>query len=373
MVMKAPVADARNGSVVDRLVGVDLARGLAVFGMYAAHLGPDPGEGGLVGFLMELTHGRPSALFAVLAGFSILLITGRKAPKSGIAGRQAIARVAIRALVLLALGSILGCLGTQVEVILEYYGICFLLVLPLHRLSAYQLGLIAAATALVLPQVRSSLLSVAPNLLDPVFNLMVNGYYPAVTWVPFLIADMAIARLNLNTLAAHWRLGLAGVALAVLGHGGSLLALSSRALTETSLWWSDVDGAFEPSKSSFIVKSSWIAAPHSETTLSIVGSTGCAMIILAACMLAVDALPRLRKLVWPIIAVGSMSLTAYVLHIAGIAYLMKINIFKDESLSTLFGFVVVISTFAVLWLRVFQRGPMEVLMGRVADLARHIR
>ncbi|TIT51463.1 MAG: DUF418 domain-containing protein, partial [Mesorhizobium sp.] len=99
--------------------------------------------------------------------------------------------------------------------------------------------------------------------------------------------------------------------------------------------------------------------------LSIVGSTGCAMIILAACMLAVDALPRLRKLVWPIIAVGSMSLTAYVLHIAGI--------FKDESLSTLFGFVVVISTFAVLWLRVFQRGPMEVLMGRVADLARHIR
>ncbi|WP_245486683.1 hypothetical protein [Mesorhizobium sp. M7A.F.Ca.MR.176.00.0.0] len=44
MVMKAPVADARNGSVVDRLVGIDLARGLAVFGMYAAHLVPTPAK-----------------------------------------------------------------------------------------------------------------------------------------------------------------------------------------------------------------------------------------------------------------------------------------------------------------------------------------
>ncbi|MFW8584615.1 DUF418 domain-containing protein [Rhizobium beringeri] len=46
---------------------------------------------------------------------------------------------------------------------------------------------------------------------------------------------------------------------------------------------------------------------------------------------------------------------------------------EDASLSMLLGFVVVISTFAVLWLRAFQRGPMEVLMGRITDLARHIR
>ncbi|WP_425516243.1 DUF418 domain-containing protein [Rhizobium laguerreae] len=43
-----------------------------------------------------------------------------------------------------------------------------------------------------------------------------------------------------------------------------------------------------------------------------------------------------------------------------------------DGLSMLFGFVVAISTFAVLWLRAFQRGPMEVLMGRITDLARHI-
>ncbi|MER8478638.1 DUF418 domain-containing protein [Mesorhizobium sp. M1163] len=138
-------------------------------------------------------------------------------------------------------------------------------------------------------------------------------------------------------------------------------------MQESASWWSDVgDLPWSP----------WIAAPHSKTTFSILGSTGCAMIVLAACWLAMDALPHLRKLVWPIIAVGSMPLTAYVLHIVGIAYLLHIvgiDLFGGVSrLSMLFGFIVVVSTFAVLWLRVFQRGPMEALMGRIADLARHI-
>ncbi|NGO55200.1 DUF418 domain-containing protein [Allomesorhizobium camelthorni] len=372
MAKNAPIAGASDGSAVDRLVAIDLARGLAVFGMYAAHVGPNPLEGGLVGNLMELTHGRSSALFTVLAGFSILLITGRKAPKSGVAGRQAIARVAIRALVLLALGPILTYLDTPVQVILAYYGICFLLVLPLYRLSAQQLGLLAAATALVLPQVRSHLVfGSESSYFDPVIKLMVSGDHPAITWVPFVIAGMAIARLDLSTQAMHWRLGLAGVALAVLGHGGSLLALrllpGVPAALQESAWWSDVG---------YLPWSPWIAAPHSKTTFSILGSTGCAMIVLAACWLAMDALPHLRKLVWPIITVGSMPLTAYVLHIVGIAYLLHIvgiDLFGGGSrLSMLFGFIVVVSTFAVLWLRVFQRGPMEALMGRIADLARHI-
>ncbi|UVK35789.1 DUF418 domain-containing protein (plasmid) [Mesorhizobium sp. AR10] len=359
MPKNAPIADASDGSAVDRLVSIDLARGLAVFGMCVVHVGGPIPDVGLVGNLMELTQGRASALFAVLAGYSIILITGRETPKSGVAGRQAVASVAIRALVLLALGSILTCLGTGIPVILEYYGICFLLVLPLHRLSAQQLGLLAAGTALVLPQMRSLLLLFEESL-DPVFELMVNGDYPAISWVPFVIAGMAIARLSLDTQAMHWRLGLAGVALAVLGYGGSWLAL--RLLP-------GVPAAFQESL---------FTEPYSKTTFSILGRTGCAMIVIAACWLAMNALPHLRKLVGPIIAVGSMPLTAYVLHLVAIAYfkhIMKIDLYEGEegSLSILFGFVVVISTFAVLWLRVFQRGPMEVLMGRITDLARHIR
>ncbi|WP_244571523.1 hypothetical protein [Mesorhizobium carmichaelinearum] len=288
------------------------------------------------------------------------------------------------------------------------------MVLPLYRLNAQQLGLLAAATALVLPQVRFHLLSVLDleSSPGPVINLMVSGIYPAMTWVPFVIAGMAIARLDLSRQASHWRLGLAGGALAVLGYGGSWLALRllpgvPAALQESAQWWSD--------QGSLDYSSPLIAAPHSETTFAILGNTGCAMIVLAVCLLAMDALPHLRKLVWPIIAVGSMSLTAYVLHIAAIELIHKVEINlhleekidqsregidqerqyikeirqegldlkgidqegKDQegkdldekgldgthprNLSMLFGFIVGVSTFAVVWLRVFRRGPMEAL------------
>ncbi|WP_292190756.1 hypothetical protein [Mesorhizobium sp.] len=102
-----------------------------------------------------------------------------------------------------------------------------MLVLPLYRLSAQQLGLLAAATALVLPQVRFLLLPMfgSESSAPEVFKLLVSGDYPALTWVPFLIAGMAIARFDLRKRAMHWCLGLAGVALAVLGFGGSSLAL----------------------------------------------------------------------------------------------------------------------------------------------------
>jgi peptidoglycan/LPS O-acetylase OafA/YrhL len=70
-----------------RLIGLDLAHGLAVFGMSAVHVGPAPDQGEVIGFLMELAQGRSSALFAVLAGFAVALITRRRTPKTGTAGR----------------------------------------------------------------------------------------------------------------------------------------------------------------------------------------------------------------------------------------------------------------------------------------------
>lgn len=100
-----------------RLIGVDLARGLAVFGMYAVHVGPAPSQDGAIGFLMELAQGRSSALT-----------------------------------------------GTPVVPILAFYGLFFLLVPPLHRLGAEPPAMIAAGRALVGPQ----LLYVLKYVLKPV-------------------------------------------------------------------------------------------------------------------------------------------------------------------------------------------------------------
>ncbi|WP_286256874.1 DUF418 domain-containing protein [Streptomyces graminofaciens] len=376
---------------VGRLVGLDLARGLAVFGMYAVHVGPAPSQGGVIGFLMELAQGRSSALFAVLAGFAVALITGRRTPKTGLAGRQAVAKVVIRAVILLALGTALTMTGTPVVPILAFYGLFFLLVLPLYRLGAGPLALIAAGWALVGPQLLYLLKPVVGDRAFPTFgqadgivSLLFTGGYPALTWVPFVLAGMAVARLDLAATAVRIRLALTGVALAVTGYGGSWLALhllpgAAEAVREA---------AGGPGMSSMSSMSSappgsagifgdtpagmLVASPHSEATLSIVGNTGVAILVLTACLAAMDAFPRLRRLAKPVIAVGSMSLTAYVYHIVAI-WLLDTEAQSIPPLYILLGFIASVTVLATIWSRFFQRGPLEWLMGRATGIARRIR
>ncbi|MEV2210073.1 heparan-alpha-glucosaminide N-acetyltransferase domain-containing protein [Streptomyces sp. NPDC050997] len=376
-----------------RLIGVDLARGLAVFGMYAAHVGPDPSEPGATGFVMELAHGRASALFAFLAGFSIMLITGRRTPKTGRAGRQAVVKVVIRALVLLAVGTLLTRTGTPVEVILAFYGLYFLLALPLYRLAARPLAVIAGASALVLPQLlyviqharsirEPSGVWAWPANADGIVSLLFTGSYPALAWIPFVIAGMAVARLDLAATAVRIRLAITGGCLAVLGYGGSWLALrlvpqavsvlgasdGSEGGSAASAWWSDTWGYPDGDTPVGLL----VASPHSETSLSVLANTGVALTVLVGCLAAVDAFPRFHRLVRPVIAVGSMSLTAYVLHVVGIR-LLGIEELPGSSLRVLLGFLGTVTVFATLWSRSFRRGPLEWLLGMATKPAELVR
>ncbi|TQE29014.1 DUF418 domain-containing protein [Streptomyces ipomoeae] len=351
---------------------MDLARGLAVFGMYAAHVGPDPSEGGTIGFLMELTHGRASALFAFLVGFSIVLITGRSAPKTGRAGRQAVVKVVIRAVVLLVVGTALTLTGTPVEVILAFYGLYFLLVLPQILYVVLRL----------LDTSEPGGVWTWPEDADGIVSLLFTGSYPALTWIPFVVAGMAVARLDLTATAVRVRLALTGTALAVLGYGGSWLALrlvpgAIAAVGESgwddggsaaSAWWSDIWG-YPSGDTRYALL---VASPHSETTLSIVGNTGVAVMVLVVCLAAVDAFPRFRRLARPVVAVGSMSLTAYVLHVVGID-LLGIEELPGSPLHVLLGFLVAVTVFATLWSRFFRRGPLEWLLGKATKPAEWVR
>ncbi|MGW1672982.1 DUF418 domain-containing protein [Streptomyces sp. NPDC002324] len=386
------------GPSTGRLLGVDLARGLAVLGMFAAHVGPDPGAGGPLGLVMELARGRSSALFALLAGFTLVLITGRPQPRTGRAGRQAVTRMVIRSVVLIALGFALTALDTDVDVILAFYGLTFLVILPLYRLRARTLALLAAAGALVLPQVlyvvrqsieegsRADAIIAADPLArvsdtDGFVELLFTGAYPVLTWASYMLAGMAVARLDLTRRTVRTRLAVTAGVLALLGHGGSLLALrlvpharaTVAAATDggsaASAWWSDtvgdlVDGA----------PAAWllVGAPHSQTTFSLLGNTGVALLVVVACVTATDRLPRLTRLAGPVRAVGMTALTAYVLHILAIREFGM----KDETGPALVDLLLhasVAMLLATVWTRWFRRGPLEHLLHLATSPARHIR
>lgn len=371
-----------------RLIGVDLARCLAVFGMYVAHVGPDPADGGVTGTLAEVAHGRSATLFALLAGVTLVIIGGRRTPKTGLAGRQAAAKIVIRSVILVVLGTMLTMTGTGVEVILAYYGLYFLLALPLIRLRARGLALVAAVWALAGPQlsyvIQVSLdnggFARAVRTYDPltrlsdegILELLFTGAYPALTYMPFMVAGMALGRLDLASAAVRVRLAVLGPALAIVGYGGSWLALHIlpgivEATHAPQAWWSDVDG--DPSGDT----AAWLlaASPHSGTTLSVVANTGVAITVIVTMLAAMD-LPRLRRLATPMIAVGTMSLTAYVLHIVGL-WAAGIKELPDWPLHVVFGLILVVTALAFAWSRFFRRGPLEFLVNAASNAARYVR
>jgi uncharacterized membrane protein YeiB len=384
-----------------RLVGVDLARALAVFGMYVVHIGPPlSATHGVAGWIRYMSDGHSSVLFATLAGFSLMLIAGRREPKAGLAGRQARARIAIRAVILLALGTVMAIEYGGV-IILGFYGVYFLLALPLVRLRARTLAIIAAAVALVTPQlafVLSSLLTPSVqqslNAYDPlrhlsevgVLDLLLTGFYPALTWMSFVIAGMALGRLDLCAATVQKGLAALGVSLTAAAYGMSLLLAGPDALRSlaedgpssggsgsmpTGSGSMPLDGGSFPD----LPASSLLAAgPHSGTTFDIIGSVGVAILVIVSATVAMDRLPRLRRLAKPVIAVGTMSLTAYVGHfLAQSALSTPAGTGAQQSWLPLIMYVLGAVLFAAIWSRFFRRGPLEHLLNVATKPAKRIR
>lgn len=410
-----PARDASLG----RIIGLDAARALAVFGMYYSHVGPWAQESGTwKSFLMEIPHGRSSALFATLAGLSLVLIAGGSRPKTGRALRQAVVRIAIRSVLLLALGSWLVAMGTSIVVILAYYGLFFLLALPFIRLRARTLAILAVAVGIGGPMIiqwawgSDTTWMTAIDAKDPlamwsgegVTSLLVNGTYPGIAWMAYMFAGMAIGKLDLTRLAIQVRLLIIGPALALIGYGGAWLV--GRFLPGASVdqeakgaSWKAFDQAWskalEGQDSANWTKEQWkafdaehaslwklapdgkgmsggvdwtglvAASPHSNMPFELAGNIGVAFTVIAGLVFLLGRFAKLRFWLAPLIAVGAMSLTAYVAHIAAVWYLIDHPV-NETAYGTGWRmwafFVVAMLAFALLWRRFLKRGPLEYLM-----------
>src|SRR3954468_8624567 len=118
--MSRDARSLRRGSA--RLVGLDVARCLALVGMVSVHVVPARAANGQLTLAHNLAAGRSAALFAVLAGVSLALMTGGE---TQVRGRERAARsagIAVRALLIAGIGLLLGALASGLAVILTYYG-----------------------------------------------------------------------------------------------------------------------------------------------------------------------------------------------------------------------------------------------------------
>ncbi len=319
----------------ERLVGVDLARLVAVAGMMAAHTlaFTDPPVGAGVTALID---GPPSTLFAVLGGVSVAL-----AARSRLASGQRAAAVRAtlaRGLVVGLLGLLLVPIATAVFVVLAPFGLAIMaasvfLLLPTWAIAACALVLAALVGSLVaLARDRLGVLaethSIATLVGDPLGTLQdiaLTGVYPAVTWLAYLLIGVLVAR----AISAARGRGREPAALGALAAVGAALIALALAASELGL---GIVGEGYPrgpdaARDDLLANGygaipsldpAWqlLAAPHTGTPADIARTVGIALLVIALLSLVVAALPRpVLRAVEPLRAAGGAPLTIYVVHV----------------------------------------------------------
>jgi hypothetical protein len=360
---------------------VDAARGVALLGMMAVHVLPPVASDGSVSPAYVVAAGRSAALFAVLAGVGLALLSGGSRPRSGRALRRAQVAVLVRAVVLVALGLVLGTFESGVAVILVYYGLMFVLIVPALGLQARTLAVLAGVVALVVPLLSHL---VRPLLPPPTYEvptpqiverpwsafteLTLTGYYPALPWMAYLLAGLAVGRLVLTDTQVARRLLVAGLALAVGARVASSLLLDG--LGGRDVLRAEVGEVFGlPLDLALRVGlygttptgSGWwlaVASPHTATPLDLATTIGSSLAVLGLLLLL---LPRPRWWAAPLVAVGGMTLTLYTLHV-----LLLSGPLPGGGAGAYVAHVVVAVAVALPWRRFVGQGPLEYVTQGIA-------
>jgi uncharacterized membrane protein YeiB len=352
----------------ERLAGVDVARCVALFGMGVVHVLPRTDATGAQSLVDQVFRGRSAALFAVLAGVGLALAVG---PRPEL--RRAAPVVAARAVLIGVVGLLLALFDSGIYVILAFYAVFFVLVLPWLRARPPVLLTSAAVIALVVPFVSLAVRDSVPepdwispgpgDLLDPVellSALLLTGHYPAALWVAYLLTGLAVGRLALRDRWTAAVVATSGAALALAAHVTSGLLLGPgggyrRIGQQLGL----PPGETAPTVDSWPYGNVptdtrwWLAtdAPHSSTPLDVAATTGTALLVLGLALLAAQAVPRLLS---PLAAVGSMPLTLYTAHIVLLGTTDTADPVRYYWLQVAAALV-----FATLWRRFVGRGPLE--------------
>ncbi|MEE6388289.1 heparan-alpha-glucosaminide N-acetyltransferase domain-containing protein [Microbacterium paraoxydans] len=374
-----------------RILGLDVARGLAILGMAGAHVGvTEAFEWGDPTTWTDLVHGRSSILFALLAGVSIALMTGRDV----LPERERLPGIRLnlvgRGAVIFVIGLALELLNTPIAVILTLYGLLYVAVIPVLRWRPRQLLLGAAVLALAGPALLALLSAVALQPFGAGIGFVLYGTYPITVWLALVLGGMALGRLRVQEVRTAVVALVVGVVLAAIGYGlgalgagtglggetGSIVSSSSVSSGSESLsssffpddvmppsgWESYPEALAATDPLGSMVRAVFAVDPHSGGTAEILGSGGFALSVVALCLLLS------RPLRWPLLplgALGSMPLTAYSLHVVSVVLVAGPGGFIADN--SFWGLTVVALLLVwTLWAMFVGRGPLERLVGKGA-------
>ena len=345
-------------SNTDRLLGLDLARLVALIGMLIVNFNVvmlpaavfDQNFG-----LAQLLQGRAAATFVVLAGIGLGLMSQHQS-------RARFMQQSTKRIIFLLLLGLLNLMIFPADII-HYYAFYFLLALPLIHQSnkTLWLGMLLLMLTFVLLLLTLNYdqgwnwqtyeyqgLWTASGFFR---NLLFNGWHPIIPWFAFILLGILISRLDLRNKSIQYRL-------LFLGLMGFILIewISSMSMQYARTLDAELPVLFS-------------TKPIPPVPLYLLSGSCFASTVIGLCLLLTKPLERL-KLLSLLLPAGQQTLTWYVAHIVvGMGILESMHMLGNQTPSSTRMTVVLFCSTAILlaylWSRFFQRGPLETLMRRL--------
>jgi len=363
---------SRTMPIRDRIAGFDVARALAVFGMILVNFHSIfSRSGGPKWFaaLANILYGRAAALFVMLAGVGIVLMS-RRAVFSGDTTKIAKVRHTLfkRSVVLLIAGVFFAKIWKAD--ILHFYAIylsagAFLLNVRGRLLWNLALALILTSTLFFCLMSGDPGLGewvIEPNSLTAIIdNLLFNGFYPVFPWLAFLLIGMWLGKNEILTDSATKRKILIWALT-------TLITIEFLCCYLAPILFMEIENLEEGGLGLLLISDVFPITP-----LFSISAVASSVIVIIIAMSLTDS--RLfSRFVKPLSCTGKMTLTIYIVHIIfglGAQKLIAINGSDDFyhlfAITSAFGFCLTSVLASSIWFKYNSRGPLEWLFRRLSS------
>jgi uncharacterized protein len=355
-----------------RVAGFDLARAFAIFGMVIVNfkiaMNAKIGNSLLITFT-TLFEGRASALFVILAGIGVTLLTNRprESSDSSFVLKTRISLIK-RGFILVVIGLLYSPIWEAD--ILHYYGVYFLVAAAIFMCSNRLLLLISFIIMMSFPflllvfnyeQNWDFSTFTYSNFwsFDGMFrHIIFNGFHPVFPWAAFLTFGMWLGRQDLSKKAVRNSLLIRSLIILIITEYGFYFLRNTlgdgNALNITS------------DEISFLFSTS-IIPPLPQYIIS---SASSAVAVLIGCIYFSDRFSQSNITKW-LCQTGQLSLTLYFAHVIfGMGFLESIGRLENQtidfSLLSSLVFSVCGICFSVAWLKYFKVGPFEWIFRKLA-------
>lgn len=354
----------------ERIIGIDIARALAVIGMIIVNFKVVLGENGwrwMKSFASAL-DGKAAATFVVLAGVGLALMTNSALEnKDSRKLKTTKIRIAKRALFLFTVG--LSYIVIWPADILHFYGIYLIVILLLLKRSEKTILISAVALILLYPLLFAfwnyetswnfnTLAYLDFWTFNGFFrNLFFNGFHPVIPWTAFMIFGFWFGKQDLKSdrfvKKAFWVGSISFVVIQILSRLSISLLSAGNEQIESEL--SGIIGT----------------NPMPPLPIYMFNGIAISITIIAACIIIGKRFST-NKIVLALNKTGQLALTFYVAHvIIGMGIIEAIDPEKmgnypiEFSIAYALMFSLLCIFFATYWLKSFENGPLEWIMKKI--------